>query len=182
MRKAIWSKIWLDNFEEENAKLFYECVKDLFEDSNVQKLDEFYQHLNTSRLQHSINVAYYSFLACKKLGLDYRSAARAGILHDLFLYDWRKEKQPEGAHAFAHPKVALRNARNVTSLNKIEEDAILKHMWPVTIVPPKYLESYIVSFADKYCASAEVLDSIAFNILCKSMFLNCLVSGGVYSK
>jgi uncharacterized protein len=31
-------------------------------------------------------------------------------------------------------------------------------MWPLTIVPPKYKESYIVSFADKYLSSKEFLD------------------------
>jgi len=30
-------------------------------------------------------------------------------------------------------------------------------MWPLTIVPPKYKESFIVSFADKYLASREYL-------------------------
>jgi hypothetical protein len=28
-------------------------------------------------------------------------------------------------------------------------------MWPLTLVPPKYKESFIVSFADKYLASKE---------------------------
>jgi len=29
---------------------------------------------------------------CKKYNLDYASAARAGMVHDLFLYDWRKRE------------------------------------------------------------------------------------------
>ncbi len=33
---------------------------------------------------------------------------------------------------------------------------ILKHMWPLTIVPPKYKESYIVAGIDKYCALMEI--------------------------
>jgi len=31
-------------------------------------------------------------------------------------------------------------------------------MWPLTLVPPKYKESYIVSFADKYLSSKEFID------------------------
>ncbi|NTW07521.1 MAG: HAD family hydrolase, partial [Syntrophaceae bacterium] len=38
-----------------------------------------------------------------------------------------------------------------------EADIIQKHMWPLTLVPPKYKESFIVSFADKYLASREYL-------------------------
>jgi uncharacterized protein len=31
-------------------------------------------------------------------------------------------------------------------------------MWPLTLVPPKYKESFIVSFADKYLSSKEFID------------------------
>jgi uncharacterized protein len=43
-------------------------------------------------------------------------------------------------------------------LNDIEEDIIRKHMWPLTLVPPKYKESFIVSFADTYLASKEFVN------------------------
>ena len=181
MKKAIWSSTWLNDADNELAVEFNECVEDLLENKMVQELDNFEQHLGTSRLQHSINVAYYSFIISKKFGLDHRSAARAGILHDLFLYDWKEEKQDEN-HISAHPKVALKNAMEITELNDIEKDAIKRHMWPLTFVPPKYFESFIVSFVDKYCAYAEFLESFVYRTAAKSMFLNCMLSGGVYSK
>lgn len=134
---------------------FWACVSDLTELDEVKQLQEFSQHLDTSRLEHSVNVAYFSYRICKRLGWDYRSAARAGLLHDLFLYDWRIEKQPEGWHAVAHPRVALSNARRITQLNAIEEDAIVKHMWPITIRFPRFRESYVVTMVDKYCAAYE---------------------------
>ena len=40
-------------------------------------------------------------------------------------------------------------------LNDLEKDVIVKHMWPLTIKFPKYKESYIVTFVDKYCATVE---------------------------
>ena len=49
--------------------------------------------------------------------LDYRSVARAGLLHDLFYYDWRTTKFDLGTHALIHPRVALRNAEKLTKLN-----------------------------------------------------------------
>ena len=41
------------------------------------------------------------------------------------------------------------------TLNDLEKDVIVKHMWPLTIKFPKYKESYIVTFVDKYCATVE---------------------------
>ena len=158
MKKAIWSKVRLDAKDKELSALFYECVCDLLNNDMVKELDNFSQHMGTSRLQHSLNVAYYSFLLCYKLGLDYRSAARAGILHDFFLYDWREVHSSAKEHVSAHPRASLENAEKVTELNKIERDAVLRHMWPMTIVPPRYRESHIVSLADKLCTCAEVID------------------------
>ena len=52
--------------------------------------------------------------------------------------------------------------KKITELNEIEEDAIKKHMWPCTVVPPKYKESYAVTLADKLCAVIEFFDGIVF--------------------
>lgn len=182
MIKAIGSKVWLDSVESLYAIEFRSCVEDLLKMEDVKNLDNYVQHFNTSRLQHSINVAYYSYLVCRKLGFDYRSAARAGILHDLYLYDWKIEKQPEGRHASAHPQIALRNARRIVELNEIEIDAIIKHMWPLTIMPPRYKESMVLTFVDKYCAVAEVIYQSYMTVLGKSLFLIKLNSGGVFVK
>ena len=155
----------LSTKDESEMAEFYACIEDLLQAEDVQKLSLFTQHLNTSRLQHSINVAYYSFAWCKKMGLDYTSAARAGMLHDLYLYDWRDGRQPEGSHVKAHPIVALRNAKKIAELNAIEEDAILRHMWPGTLKPPKYKESMVVSMADKYSAYREVKSQLKLRII-----------------
>jgi len=157
MLKAIGSKINLKDLNNKQAREFNKCVKDIITNPDFLKLNNFSQHIKTSRLQHSINVAYYSFLVSRFLKLDYKSAARAGLLHDFYLYDWRKEKQPEGYHAKAHAIIALRNAKKITRLNKIEENSILRHMWPLTLIPPIYPESIIVSLMDKYCAAFEVI-------------------------
>jgi len=156
MYNALGSKVVLSDFSNPLAVEYNEYIKDLINLDDVKKLDSYVQHAQTSRLQHSVNVSYYSYLICKRLHLNSRSAARAGLLHDLFLYDWHTEKQPEGLHAYAHPKVALRNAKKIADLNSIEEDAIVNHMFPVTITFPRYFESYVVSMVDKCCAVLEV--------------------------
>ena len=76
-------------------------------------------------------------------------------MHDLFYYDWRTTKFDEGSHACVHPRIAAKNAEKITELSDLERDIIIKHMWGATIAPPKYKESYIVTFVDKYCAVKE---------------------------
>lgn len=140
----------------DSTKEFYDIIKDLLDQPMVKDLKKCQQHYNTSRYQHSRNVAYRTYLYCKKHNLDYKAAARAGLLHDLFLYDWRK-KTPDrkGLHAFRHPRIALNNALTFVNLNPKEQDIILKHMWPLTVILPKYKESFILSCEDKYCTLAE---------------------------
>lgn len=131
-------------------------ISDLINNETVQKMKNFRQHYETSCFEHCKMVAYYCYLLCKKYNLDYVSATRAAMLHDLFLYDWRlREDGRKGLHAFTHPKTALENASKLFILNEKEKDIILKHMWPITIKLPKYKESYIITLVDKYCALQE---------------------------
>jgi uncharacterized protein len=139
---------------------FISCVSDLIYNTELLSLANFTQHIKANRLEHSINVAYYSFVICKFFSFNYRSAARAGLLHDFYLYNWHKNKQPEGYHAKAHPIIALRNAEKITKLNNIEKDIIRHHMWPLTLIPPTHKESIIVSFVDKGCALCEMVNSL----------------------
>ncbi len=137
---------------------FFEIIKDIISNDTVRQMKNFRQHCNTSCYQHCMQVAYYTYIACKKMRLDYVSATRAAMVHDLFLYDWRKKYRNvdlPGLHAFVHPKIALKNASKLFDLNDIEKDVISKHMWPVTFGFPKYMESYIVTIMDKYSACLE---------------------------
>ncbi len=139
-----------------NQTEFDFIIQDLVSNETVQKMKLYKQHYDTSCFEHCKNVAYYSYLICKKFHFDYISATRASMLHDLFLYDWRlREDGRKGLHAFTHPKTALTNASKLFNLNDKESDIILKHMWPVTLRFPKYAESYVVTFVDKYCAIQE---------------------------
>jgi len=139
---------------------YYETVRDILEHEEFRKLKDYFHH-NSSIYHHVHDVAYLSYRISKFLRLDYRSAARGALLHDFFLYDWRNHDVPdlprEKFHGLEHPKIAVANAKKYFSLNDIEEDIIRKHMWPLTLVPPKYKESYIVSFADKYLSSKEFI-------------------------
>ena len=137
---------------------FYSIVRDLINNETVQEMKKYRQHYNTSTYEHCFYVSYISYKICKKLKLDYISTARAAMLHDLFLYDWRNSRKNlnlDSYHAFINPKIALENPNKLFDLNDKEKDIIKKHMWPVTIALPKYIESYIVTFVDKYSAMQE---------------------------
>ena len=135
---------------------YNKCVSDLISSEIVESLQDFRQH-NVSTLQHSTNVSYISYRICRMLSLDYQAAARGGLLHDLYLYDWRVPDPYRGMHAFYHPKVALKNACANFDLSDKEKDIIRKHMWPLTPVFPRYGESVVVSFVDKFCAFMEFM-------------------------
>lgn len=137
-------------------KEYMQIVKDLIINETVLRMKIYRQHFNVSCFDHCLFVSYNSYLICKKHNLDYKSVARAGLLHDLFLYDWRKrEEGRKGLHAFTHGKTALENALKITNLNDKERDIIIKHMWPVTLSLPKYKETFVITYVDKCIAIAE---------------------------
>ena len=134
---------------------FKNIVKDIIENDTIQSLRFFKHHYGSNRYEHSLSVSYTAYKICKFLGLDYVSVSRAGLLHDLFLYDCENPETRPKNHIKEHPKVSLENAQKLFILNDLEKDIILKHMWPVTFSNPKYLETFIVTFVDKYCAIKE---------------------------
>ena len=81
------------------------------------------------------------------------------MLHDFFLYDWHDKNHPK-LHGFKHPYIALENAKERYDLSTKEEDIIKKHMFPLTLIPPRYKESYIICLADKICSLLETFHKI----------------------
>lgn len=165
--RSIQAKIMMDiEGRKPYEKEFYDIINDIYRHEEFIKLKRFFHH-NSSIYAHVRDVAYFSYRACKYLKLDYRSAARGALLHDFFLYDWRNHDEPDlhrdKYHGIEHPRIALANAEKYFKLNDIERDIIVKHMWPLTLVPPRYKESYIVTFADKYLSSKEFIDDFTRN-------------------
>lgn len=131
------------------------CIRDLIQHEMIRSMRNFVQHGGVNCLEHSLYVSYTSYMICRRLGFDYSSAARGGLLHDFFLYDWHIRKPYKGLHGFAHPDIALQNANKYFNLNDREKDIIQKHMWPLTLRLPGCKEAFVVLLADKYCASIE---------------------------
>ena len=144
-----------------NKEKLEEIIAFLSENTRFDETKNFIQHGNTSVYTHVISVAKKSIEIAEKYNLkvDMDSMIRGALLHDYFLYDWHDGKRERWIHGFTHPMKAYKNAKSEINLNGLERDIIIKHMFPLTILPPMYLESWIVTFADKYVSAVETLSS-----------------------
>lgn len=151
-----------ETYHGDDDPVFLDIIRDIIDHPAFGRLKE-YGHHDATIYHHVRRVAYISYRICRKWNLDYRSAARGALLHDFFLYDWRtgRDRPYHGKlHGFLHSRVALRNALKHFDVNPIERDIILRHMWPLTLIPPRYRESFIVTFVDKWVASRELITAL----------------------
>lgn len=129
--------------------------------SNYMKQErKFKQHRGTSVYEHSIGVAYTSYFVAKHLPFkfDEKSLVRGALLHDYCLYDWKDKNDPHKWHGFNHPRIAKDNAKEDFQINELEENIIHRHMFPLTIIPPKHREGVLVCMMDKVCAVCELMN------------------------
>lgn len=137
---------------------FYEYIRDIAEHPKVQEMKLYPHHGNTNCYQHCLHVAYCNYVLGKYFRLDARSAARGGMMHDMFLYDWHTHAKETGKrfHGLTHPAEALQHAEEIFVLNEKEKDIIYNHMWPVTFYRlPHCRETWITTLTDKYCGVLE---------------------------
>ncbi len=147
---------------EERDVEYFRCVGDYYYTEEFQSMKGYIQHGTIDRIQHINSVAYMSYRIAKKLKLDYYRTARGALLHDLFYYDWHDPDPSHRLHGYYHPGFALKNARelsrkNELNLTSLEENIICRHMFPLTVVPPKFKESALVCLVDKYVAIKEMI-------------------------
>ena len=140
-------------------KLIHETFDEIIEKSRIKESLKHIQHGTTTVFEHSLSVTYYCLKIANtfKWKIDEKSMIRGALLHDYFLYDWHEKGENHRLHGFYHPKRALLNARKHFDLNGIEEDIIIKHMFPLTFPAPKYKESVIVCIVDKWISTKETL-------------------------
>lgn len=125
--------------------------------SGLEQLARYPQHGTTSRLLHSIAIAYYSYrlASCIGISIHAEELVRGALLHDYFLYDAQDGNSSHKGHWTRHPEIALKNAAQELELTDIETDIIKKHMFPLTLQPPRCRESVLVSLTDKGCSVYE---------------------------
>ncbi len=138
-------------------KEFYVIAEPILRNSEFQRRRTFLHH-NDSVYDHSLRVAWTSYNMAKYLQkyikIDIRNVVISALLHDFYTTPWREYKNPIlwKKHGFVHGEIACDNAKMLfpDMMNKRIENAIKRHMFPLTIIPPKYIEGWIVTMADKY--------------------------------
>ena len=141
-------------------KEYKKIVKDIFRNVEFKKLYNI-EHHGISRMEHSIKISYYSYRIAKKLGMDYVSVARGGLLHDFFLDGDERNSKRKFLDTFVHPRKVLHTATNIFNINEVEKDIIVSHMFPIYIKIPKYKESFLVNLVDKVIGCKELLRGFA---------------------
>ena len=141
-----------------NTAAFLQCVEPLLDSAEVNSMKQWRHHFSITCFQHSLFVSYVAFRLARYFGWDYRAAARAGLLHDLYLYDPADSSAHPGIQCFDHPEFALRNAEALCpDLSDKEKNAIISHMFPFAVHLPRCIEALVVNMADKICATLEVV-------------------------
>ena len=150
--------------DKHSKKLVEKYGSSILHSGKMEPEKGFRQHGNVSVYDHSVSVA----IMCVKLAryipakADLCSLVRGALLHDYFLYDWHISDKSHKLHGFHHARCALKNAQRDFTLNDIEKNMILSHMFPLNMVFPKYKESVILCIADKLCAVLEISAGIFF--------------------
>lgn len=163
IRTPVQSKRWQRKFDDYRAsyRKIRKAAPDILRSKNFYSTKQHIQHGNVTVNDHVLAVARYSLALSERLHIrcNRRELIRGALLHDYFLYDWHipDEVNPHNLHGFYHPGKALKNASREYELTDREKDIIKKHMWPLTLVPPKYKEAWIVTAADKWCSLMETL-------------------------
>lgn len=146
----------MDNHTEFSDRQYMYIVKDILSNEEFNKLSNIIHH-GLDRKSHSVRVSYYSYKISKLLGFDYISTARAGLLHDFFFENNKESNLNTKIKTLVnHPKYALKNASEEFTLNEIEKDIIVSHMFPISLKPSKYVEGWVVNFVDDAVALSEI--------------------------
>lgn len=145
----------------EEMAFFREVLQEIAstEESRFLQCKDFIQHGRTTVRRHCIRVAHTAYYMAKRLKLkvNERELIRGALLHDYFLYDWHEKSLKNSIHGYTHPKAAMNEAKKDFNLSDREKNMILRHMFPLTPLPPKYKEGWLLCIADKICATKETL-------------------------
>ena len=144
------------NRDSERFLQFRRAVADVYDTPEIQGLIRFPQHGKINRFDHITSVSYLAWIAALKLGVDPVATGRAAVMHALVYYDWHENDWSHRPHGYRHPGFAVKNAKALTTISKREENAIYRHMWPLTPISPRYAEGWILTLSDKYCAHMEM--------------------------
>ena len=117
---------------DEEKKDLEEIYQRFLHDEKVMRMQEIQMHRGSSCYIHSFRVAK---LCVKKAARynrytfeDLKNVLVASILHDYYLYDWRKHHELKKKHGRRHPLVACANAVRDFNIPIEVQEIIKTHM------------------------------------------------------
>ena len=119
----------------------------------------FVQHGGVTVYEHCVRVAVLSCRLAAALGweVDLGALVRGALRPGHPLYAWHEQDGSHRRHGLTRPRAALNNACADWELSPRERNIILRHMFPLTPVPPACREGWLVCMADKICAVHEMI-------------------------
>ena len=150
--------------QEEKDKL--EIIYERFLNNHlIEKMKEISMHRGSNTYIHCFLVAKRSIKKAikKKKKINFEALLVGAILHDYYLYDWRKDRALLKKHGSKHPFVARDNAIRDFGISSEVCDIIVSHMWPFNFkLYPRTIEAKIVAKSDNVIAFKEFLTSIKY--------------------
>lgn len=134
---------------------YLNIIKPIINHEEYIKRKKYRHHKDKTVYDHCFQVSFLAYKIAKPLPkVDEKSVAIAGMLHDFYDHPWmdNKVKKPFfQKHGFVHAREAKENAHKYFPelMNKKIDNMILRHMFPLNIIPPKYIESWIITIVDK---------------------------------
>ena len=133
-------------------------------DKKILRMKEISMHRGSNCYEHVFKVAKKAIKkSLNRKNVNLEVVLIGAILHDYYLYDWRKNKELLKGHGKNHPDIAINNAVRDFGINDEVKKVIKTHMWPVNIKAyPNTKEAKIVSISDKAVTIGESLTSIKY--------------------
>ena len=146
---------------EEQKKQLEDIYQSFLHDEKILKMKDISMHRGSNCYIHSFKVAKLAIKRALRHNKGNLYIILLGaILHDYYLYDWRKDRSKMNHHLSEHPYVAAENAERDFGIHAPIKKVIQSHMWPVNFSEfPKTKEARIISNADKTIYLREIVCS-----------------------
>lgn len=169
MRKTTIVKDFKDIIDHPYFEEWFNITKKVLASREFQKR-KIMKHHDDSVFEHCVKVSFEAFKMAKRKNLDINVCAIAGLLHDFYPEAWQYSEKLEkldesyrnrflpnhrgsisNLHGFVHARKAMENAIKFYPelMNEKIENSILRHMFPLNPTPPKYMEGWVITLADK---------------------------------
>lgn len=147
--------------KQEDKDRLENIYQSLLNDPLIQRMKDIPMHRGSNCYVHSFKVAKLAIKKAQKhKKLDLESLLYASILHDYYLYDWRKDRTLLKGHGKRHPYLAADQAEKDFGVSPKIKKIMSSHMWPMNFKDfPNSEEARILSYSDKVIATQEAFIS-----------------------